>query len=129
MSPETVVRVKLLPDGRLEVEDWRGNISACSPGDLGSRVRSILADPNLPPVEVTNPGAVQVAEFYARAILPPELRPLAGPGIQALQELLARVQRSIQRSGTSAAPPPRPEPDEVPRHPPGSAHRRGRRVA
>lgn len=125
---ETVLRVALLPDGRLEVEDWRGNVHACRSADLGSRVRSLLDDPNLPPVEVVNPGATQVAEFYVRQLLPPDLRPLAGPGVQALQDVFARIQRMLQRPLATAPTGPVAEP-EMPRHPPGSAHRRGRRVA
>lgn len=128
-SRETVLRVRLLPNGNLEYEDWRGNVNQCAPGELGSRMQAILTDPNLPPVEVVNPGATRVAEFYARALLPPEMKHLAGPGVTALQDLLARVQ-AMRRNQPAAGPTqPNPEPPNPPRHPPRSAHRRGRRVA
>jgi hypothetical protein len=128
---ETVIRVRQLPNGQLEYEDWRGNVQTCAPAELGARTQAILQDPDLPPVEVVNPGATRVAEFYARALLPPELRHLAQPGVNALQDLLRAVQQ--RRRAAPAAPSSQQSnpgtPPDPPRHPPRSAHRRGQRVA
>lgn len=131
MSNETVIRVRQLPNGQLEYEDWRGNVQTCAASELGARAQTILRDPDLPPVEVVNPGATRVAEFYARALLPPELRHLAQPGVNALQDLLRAVQQRHRAAPAGAAAPqdnPKQPPDP-PRHPPRSAHRRGQRVA
>jgi len=126
---ETVLRVRLLSDGRLEYEDWRGNTQTCPAAELGARAQAILADPNLPPVEVVNPGATKVAEFYARALLPPELRHLAGPGVTALEDVLRAVQRARQRVPGPPPPQANPHPPPPPEPPRPSAHRRGKRVA
>jgi len=126
---ETVLRVRLLPDGRLEYEDWRGKTETCRAADLGEKARAILVDPNLPPVRVVNPGATKVAEFYARALLPPELRHLAGPGVTALEDVLRAVQRARQRVPAAAPPQGNAEPAPPPDPPRPSAHRRGKRVA
>jgi hypothetical protein len=131
-SQETVLRLRLLPDGRLEYEDWRGNTRTCQTSELGARAQAILSDPNLPPVEVVNPGATRVAEFYVRALLPPELRHLAPTGVTALENVMRGIQRL--REQRPAAPSHQqaqanPRPPEPPEPPPRRAHRRGRRVA
>jgi hypothetical protein len=71
-----------------------------------------------------NPGATHVAEVYARLLLPPDMRHMAGPGVVALQDLLKMVQGLRRRAPAQAhahhEPPPEPR---------RSVHRRGRRVA
>lgn len=130
MSGESIFRVKLLPDGRLEYEDWRGNTHACAPGEIGSRMAQVLRDPELPPVERMGAGGQNAAEAYARMVLPPQYQQLARPAanlvLQVFQRLMAGSQGAAQQRHQQ--PPPQ-EPAAGPQEHQRRAHRRGHRVA
>ena len=134
MSGESIFRVKLLPDGRLEYEDCRGNVGACPPGELGERIGQVLRDPNLPPVEILNAGGYTMLEAAARTLLPPEYEPLVRAAATPLMQLMNLL------NGFGSGPTPRaqayaqqqthqPHPPPQPHDPRGTTHRRGRRVA
>ncbi len=93
---ETILRVRKLPGGTLEFEDWRGKRTQCAPGDLGTQVSQLLDDPALPRVDVVSPGFEQFVHQYATRFMPPELRPLVGPGVTMVQQAWAYFQH-IQR--------------------------------
>lgn len=140
-KPETILRVALLPDGRLEYQDWKGRVNSCRPEELGARCRELLAEPDLPRVEVVNPGVSEMAEQYARVFLPPEYQSLARPGVVAVEKLfrswVASRQASAQRAGRQQqqgstqgnAQRSEPDPPQPPRPPHRSARRRGQRIA
>lgn len=134
---ESLFRIRLLDDGRLECEDWRGNTTPCGEADLGRVVRQVLASPDLPPVERVSAGGYNMAEAAARWFLPQEfqglVRPAASMIMQALDKLMvASHDAARQRAETwrrqqqqSQKPPPEPPPQ----HPPRTVYRRGRNVA
>jgi hypothetical protein len=133
---ESIFRITLLDDGRLECEDWRGNTTVCGEADLGKTVRLVLADPDLPPVERVSAGGYNMAEAYARMVLPERyqglVRPAASLIVQAVEKLVAASNEAGQRRAEAwrrqqQRPPGPPEPP--PQHPPRGAHRRGRNVA
>ncbi len=133
---ESIFRVKLLPDGRLEFEDCRGNVGACAPDELGARFCTVLRDPSLPPIERISAGGYNIAEVLGRHLLPPEyqqlVRPAASMVMQAVQRLMmaaqggqyARAASYQQQQQQRQQNPPSP-----PQDPHRNAHRRGRRVA
>ncbi len=134
MSGESIFRVRLLPDGRLECEDWRGNSHVCAPGEIGSHIAQVLRDPNLPPVERMGAGGHNMAEAYVRMVLPPQYQQLARPAaslvVQALQRLMAGGQ-GVAYGRQRQQPPPGPQQQQQQEqtHEQRRAHRRGHRVA
>lgn len=134
MSGESIFRVKLLPDGRLEYEDCRGNVSTCSAAEIGGRITQVLKDPSLPPVEMLGAGGHNIAEAAARNLLPPQYQPL----IRGLSPLMQLIQRLMAAGGNLGPNPryqqsnPAPGPQQHQQRPPdprGPTFRRGRRVA
>lgn len=134
-QPQSIFRVALLPDGTLEVEDWRGNTHICREADIGTTIRRVLADPELPPVERIGAGGYNFAEAYARLVIPEQYHQLVRPAANMIHRLLenamkggngASAQRAEQYHQQQQNPRPPPDP---PRYPPRDAHRRGHRVA
>lgn len=135
-QPESIFRVKLLEDGSMECEDWRGNTIRCTEPGLGKTIRQVLADPELPPVERVSAGGYSMAEAYARMVLPEQyqglVRPAANLLVQALQRLMTATNEAAARRGENwrqEHQQPQSQPDPQPRHPPRNAHRRGQHVA
>jgi hypothetical protein len=130
---KTMIRVGRTSDGRLEVEDWRGRSFKCRVEDLGDEVDKILADPELPDVDVVSPGAANITELLAREVLPPESRHLAAPAAGLIQDLvghlpdfIARIRYAMyQRRAASYRPPEDPQTSQAPPH--RTAYRRGQR--
>ena len=133
---ESIFRVALLDDGKLECEDWRGNVTQCSEAELGKTVRQVLADPNLEPVERVSAGAYNYAEAVARRVLPEQYQRFAGPAasmfLQAIQRVVSASNEAAQRRAETwrqeqqKQPDPPPPPPQQPRQ---TAYRRGRRTA
>lgn len=127
---ESIFRVRLLPDGRLEYEDWRGNTSTCAQGEIGSRITRVLQDPGLPPVERMGAGGHNMAEAYARMVLPPQYQALARPAANLLVQALQRLMASGHGAAYARQQQPPPQGPQAQREPdPRQAHRRGHRVA
>ena len=130
MSGESIFRVKLQPDGRLEYEDWRGNLHQCTPGEIGGRMTEVLRDPDLPPVERMGAGGQNAAEAYARMVLPPQYQQLARPAASMVLQLLQRLMAGSRGAAyTRSQPPPPQQPQPGPQEQRRQAHRRGQRVA
>jgi hypothetical protein len=132
---ESIFRVKLLQDGSLECEDWQGNTHRCTEANLGTTIRRVLASPELPPVERVSAGGYNMAEAYAKMILPEQFQGLVRPAANALLQALQHIMTASNEGRQARADawrqqqqPPRP-PEPPPRHPPRSANRRGRCVA
>lgn len=92
---EALVRVRLLPDGSLEYEGYGTGLRRCHPDDLGKGIVTLLADPNLPPLESTG-GAPSLVDLYASVLLPPHLRPLARPSASMLRDFIAQARSMFQ---------------------------------
>lgn len=128
---QSLFRVKLLDDGRLEVEDCRGRIHTWSAAEAGHQMTAILRDPTLPPVEILNAGAYNLVESAARSFLPPQYQPLVKTAVSPLMQLIRQLYDAARAGPTPyqwqspgpSAPPPGPGPQAR------SAHRRGHRVA
>lgn len=125
---EALVRVRLLPDGSLEYEGYGTGLRRCRPDDLGKGIVTLLADPNLPPLESTG-GAPSLVDLYASVLLPPHLQPLARPSASILHNFImqARSMFRTQADGSWARdqdaygrppPPGYPPPGPAPGYPP-----------
>lgn len=128
--PESIFKVKLLPDGRLEYEDYRGRVVACAPHELGLHLRTVLLEPDLPPVERLSSGGVAFVDAVARNVLPPHLQPHIGPITSLAMQIFDKV-RAVAHARAQAQyhehqQPYPPPPSNPPPH--DSAFRRGHRV-
>ena len=128
---ETIVRVRQ-NGGILEVEDWRGRVHRCQAADLGQHVERLLAEPDLPKVDVVSPGVDQVIHMYAAQFVPPEVRSLAVPGFQIVQWAFRYFQQAqrqaAERRYQEHAERQQSQPQPPPREQHRQAHRRGQRV-
>lgn len=125
----TMIKVQSGEPGFLQVEDWRGRVQNVSVADLGAHVQRILADPDLPDLQVVSPGVGRLADFIAQG-LPPEDREIVVPGLQGLSLVFSAVRqvRATRAAARTSSPPPDPPPP--PRAEPpgrGPAFRRGQR--
>jgi len=110
-NPQTIVGLELLPSGKFLVSDWQGKKVEVALEDFASHCQGLLNDPNLPDVEVLNPGHANLVEAGTRFLLPESLQPYSGP-ITQIAELLWKqaTAPSPRRQRPPEPPPPPPSP-------------------
>lgn len=129
---ESLFMVRLLPDGRLEAEDCRGRKVVCAPHEIGAHIRSVLLEPDLPPVGRVSSGGFHIVDTVARNVLPEHLQPHVGPITTLALQIYDRVRQVAQTRAQARQYqqqqqpwPPQPPPGAPPHD---SAFRRGHRV-
>lgn len=131
----TMIKVEAGAPGFFQVEDWRGTARAVPVAELGAYVQKLLADPQIPDLQVVSPGVGRLADMLARG-LAPEDRDIVVPGVQGLAMMVSAFQRirasraAAAASPSPASPPPHTQPTagaSAEAGARGAAYRRGRR--